>query len=217
MRRTFLVSRALILCCVLLLAAGCATSQKEPAVARPEGKLGVAGFSNPIYNWEMLAGYLDVEGQPVPKGTLKELNKVLIDTLGRHQVYDYVPPATVRQCEDVLVFEESGTPRISAWKYWLGVAKCMQLDYLLVPQVTYWRERVGSDAGVTTPASVTLELYLINVKQERMTRARYEETQQSLMENLFTAKKFASRGGRWVTALRLASDGLDVKLTELGL
>jgi len=216
MRRTLSTAGSLALCCLLLLAAGCA-SKSQPTAPRPEGKLGVAGFSNPIYNWEMLAGYLDVEGQPVPKGTKAELDKVLIDTLAKHQVFDYVNPVAVKQCEDVVVFEESGQPRLSAWKYWLGVAKCMQLDYLLVPQVTYWREREGSDAGVTTPASVALEFYLINVKQERMTRARYEETQQSLMENLLNAKKFASRGGKWVTAQRLASDGIDVKLTELGL
>lgn len=217
MRRTLLTAGSLALCCLLLLAAGCAPKSQSSGPARPEGKLGVAGFSNPIYNWEMLAGYLDVEGRPVPKGTLAELNKVLTDTLAKHQVFDYVTPSAVRQCEEVVVFDESGQPRISAWKYWLGVAKCMQLDYLLVPQVTYWREREGSDAGVTTPASVSLEFYLINVKQERMTRARYEETQQSLMENLLSAGKFASRGGKWVTALRLASDGIDVKLTELGL
>ena len=47
--------------------------------------------------------------------------------------------------------------------------------------------------------------------------ARYEETQVSLIENLFTARKFADRGGKWVTASRLASDGIEEKLTELGL
>ncbi len=103
-------------------------------------------------------------------------------------------------------------------KYWLGVAlSAHKADLLLVPQVTYWRERVGSTSGVTSPASVALDFYLIDAKNERLTRTRYEETQESLIENLFTAKKFADRGGQWVTATRLASDGIEEKLMELGL
>ncbi|WP_231856555.1 hypothetical protein [Pseudodesulfovibrio piezophilus] len=190
---------------------------RSAAVPRPEGKLAVAGFSNPVYNWQILAGYLAEEGHPVPDGTVETLDAVLVDTLARHQVFDYITPAAVKQCEDVVVFEESGLPKVSAWKYWLGVGKCIQADYLLVPQITYWRERVGSDAGVQTPASVALDFYLIDVKNERMTRSRYEETQESLLENLFTARKFAKRGGKWVTATRLASDGIEEKLMELGL
>ena len=67
------------------------------------------------------------------------------------------------------------------------------------------------------PASVALDFYLIDVKNERMIRSRYEETQESLIENLLTLQKFADRGGKWVTATRLASDGIEEKLMELGL
>ena len=216
MRRilTFLVLSAL--CASLLLTAGCG-GKRTAAVPRPEGKLAVAGFTNPIYNWQILAGYLDVEGKPVPDGTLEALDSVLLDTLHKHQVFDYIPPAAVKECEDVVVFEQSGLPKVSAWKYWLGVAKCIQADLLLVPQVTYWSERVGSTSGVEKPASVALDFYLIDARAERLTRVRYEETQESLMENLLTAKKFADRGGQWVTATRLASDGIQEKLMELGL
>lgn len=206
-----------VLCLALLLAAGCAGGKRSAAVPRPEGKLAVAGFTNPVYNWQILAGYLEEEGHPVPDGTIEALDAVLVDTLQRHQVFDYITPAAVQQCEEVVVFEESGLPKVSAWKYWLGVGKCIQADLLLVPQITHWRERVGSSGGVETPASVALEFYLIDVKNEKMTRARYEETQESLIENLLTARKFAARGGKWVTATRLASDGIEEKLMELGL
>lgn len=211
---SFLVLMAL--CLSLMLAAGCG-SKRTAAVPRPEGKLAVAGFTNPIYNWQLMAGYLDEEEHPVPDGTLQVLDQVLVDTLAKHQVFDYITPAAVKECEEVVVFEQSGLPKLSAWKYWLGVAKCIQADLLLVPQVTYWKERVGGENGVESPASVAIDFYLIDTRAERMTRARYEETQQSLMENLFTARKFADRGGKWVTATRLASDGIEEKLMELGL
>ncbi len=217
MKRIALVFGLVVLCLSLLAIAGCGPSKRTAAIPRPEGKLAVAGFTNPTHNWELLAGYLDEEGHPVPDGTLASLDLILLDTLQRHQVFDYITPLAVEQCEDVVVFEESGLPKVSAWKYWLGVGKCIQTDLLLVPQVTNWRERVGSTAGVEDPASVALDFYLIDVKNERMIRSRYEETQESLIENLLTLQKFADRGGKWVTATRLASDGIEEKLMELGL
>jgi len=216
MKRIFLFSGLAVLCLSLLMVAGCGT-KRTAAVPRPEGKLAVAGFTNPTYNWQVLAGYLEEEDNPVPDGTLAALDSLLIDTLQRHQVFDYITPAAVQQCEDVVVFEESGLPKVSAWKYWLGVGKCIQADLLLVPQITNWRERVGSTAGVESPASVALDFYLVDVKNERMIRSRYEETQEALIDNLLTAGKFADRGGKWVTATRLASDGIEEKLMELGL
>ncbi|MBI9078659.1 MAG: hypothetical protein JEY79_02845 [Pseudodesulfovibrio sp.] len=216
MKRIFLFSGLAVLCLSLFLVAGCGT-KRTAAVPRPEGKLAVAGFTNPVYNWQVLAGYLEEEGNPAPDGALTALDSILLDTLQRHQVFDYITPAAVKQCEEVVVFEESGLPKVSAWKYWLGVGKCIQADLLLVPQITNWNERVGSTAGVESPASVALDFYLIDVKNERMIRSRYEETQEALIDNLLTASKFAARGGKWVTATRLASDGIEEKLMELGL
>ncbi|AMK12339.1 hypothetical protein [Pseudodesulfovibrio indicus] len=217
MKRNAVFFEVAALCLSLLILAGCGKTTRTAAVPRPEGKLAVAGFTNPVYNWELLAGYLEQEGKPAPEGTMETLDMIVADTLHEHQVFDYITPDAVKQCQDVVVFEESGQPRVSAWKYWLGVGKCIQADYLLVPQLTTWRERVGSDGGVQTPASVAIDFYLIDIKAERMTRSRYEETQQGLLENLYNAKKFAARGGKWVTATRLAQDGIDEKLMELGL
>ncbi|BDQ38963.1 lipoprotein [Pseudodesulfovibrio nedwellii] len=216
MKRIALSFGLVVVCLSLLVLAGCGT-KRTAAVPRPEGKLAVAGFTNPVYNWELLAGYLDEEGHPAPDGTLETLNMVLADTLNKHQVFDYITPAAVKQCEDVVVFEDSGLPKLSAWKYWLGVGKCIQADFLLVPQLTTWVERDGSSAGVKRPATVAIDFYLIDIQQERMIRSRYEETQEALLDNLFTAGKFADRGGKWVTATRLASDGIEEKLMELGL
>ena len=217
MRRGILLAVTALCLMSMLLAAGCAPQQRTAAVPRPEGKLAVAGFTNPIYNWQLLAGYLDEEGRPAPDGAVQALDQILLDTLAEHQVFDYILPTAVHQCEEVVVFEQSGVPKKSAFKYWLGVGKCIQADLLLVPQVTHWRERVGSDSGVQSPASVAMEFYLIDVQNERITRTRFEETQVSLLENFFTARKFADRGGKWVTATRLASDGIKEKLMELGL
>lgn len=200
----------------LALAAGC--SKRAPNVERPTGKLAVATFTNPIYTWELLAGYIPVEeGQRVPPEVLAKLDTVLASALAEHGVTDYTPASVTKQCQEIVVMEESSMPRMSAWKYWKGVGKCMQVDYLLVPQLLHWDERVGSSAGVVKPASVVLDLFLINVKDGSLVRAHYDETQVALSENLLTADKFMDRGGKWVTAERLASDGIKENLLELGL
>ena len=216
MRRIIFYALIAAFCLSLLIMGGCGKS-RTAAVPRPEGTLGVAGFTNPIYNWQILAGYLQEEGNPAPDGTVETLDQLLLNTLHKHQVFDFVTPLAVEQCEKVVVFEEDGMPKVSAIKYWLEVGKCAQVDFLLVPQITYWRERVGGEGGVQTPAAIGLDFYLIDVKNEAIKRARYEEEQVSLLENLFTARKFADRDGKWVTASRLASEGIEEKLMELGL
>lgn len=202
---------------VLMLTAACSGKQ-TPAVERPVGKLAVASFTNPVYTWELLAGYIPVEeGRHVDEKVLRSLDGILSGALAEHGVTDYIPAASTRQCQEIVVMEQDSMPRMSAWKYWKGVGKCIQADYLLVPQVLRWDERVGSDAGVVEPASVVIDLFLIDVKQGTMVRAHYDETQVALSENLLTAKKFMERGGKWVTAERLAKDGISEKLLELGL
>lgn len=81
----------------------------------------------------------------------------------------------------------------------------MPADYLLVPQLLYWREREGNRFSVNNPASVTLELFLVDVRNERLAgRFHFEETQHSLSENILDADKFLSRGAKWIPALELA-------------
>ena len=89
---------------------------------------------------------------------------------------------------------------------------------ILVPQVTEWRELEGSGMGAETPASVTMDFYLIDVKRQQLVgRYHFEETQQNLTDNLLNINKFVNRGGKWVDALTLASEGMRQAVEELGL
>jgi hypothetical protein len=98
------------------------------------------------------------------------------------------------------------------------VGRCLDVDWLLVPQVTAWHEREGSDVSVRRPASVTLWLHLVDVRGESFgARYKFEETQQSLTENFLKAGKFIERGGKWVSAGELAREGVAAGLKELGL
>ena len=91
-------------------------------------------------------------------------------------------------------------------------------DFLLVPQVIDWHEREGSRAGVTRPAHVKVEFYLISAKHGTVAnRSVYEEEQTGLADNLLNMGDFFRRKGGWVTATELAEEGIRKAIKDFGL
>lgn len=201
---------AIVLCLGL---AACAPKPVTPQL-RPVGSIAVAAFSAPRHNWELIAGYLPEEGRAVKPEVLAALDAAMGQTLRAHGVGTASTPAAVRQCQEIVTFERSGKARESAWSYWLGVGRCLPADFLLVPQVLYWKELEGGG----NPASVVMDFYLIDVKGERLAaRYHYDETQKALSDNLLDFGKYVKRKGEWVSADTLAREGLEAGLRELGL
>ncbi|WP_028586495.1 hypothetical protein [Desulfocurvus vexinensis] len=208
-RNRFLVL-ALAALAVLALAAGC---RRAPApVEGPAGSLAVAGFHQPGSASELLGGYLPGGAVARPQD-LDALDEALRAALKRRPA---LGAEAVRQCAETVLAAESGSGR--AFEHWLAVGRCLDVDWLLIPQVTQWRERDGSEVSVREPAAVTLWLHLLDVRGESFAaRYKFEEAQQSLTENFLDAGKFLDRGGRWLTAGELASEGVAAGLKELGL
>ncbi len=212
-RTMFPILALLCVWALSLLATGCAPKPIAPQ-PRPLGSIAVAGFTAPKYNWELIAGYLPEEGKGVKPEILSRLDDALSQTLRAHGVKNTLTPAQTRQCQEIVVFERAGKSRESAWAYWLGVGRCLPADFILVPQVLYWKELVGGG----NPASVVLDLYLIDVRGERIvSRFHYDETQKALTDNLLDVGKFVKRGGEWVPAETLAKEGIEAGLREMGL
>ncbi|WP_320175959.1 hypothetical protein [Maridesulfovibrio sp.] len=212
----------LLILCVFALGAlsGCATKSDLVKLPRPSGKIAVAGFTNPVFNWELLAGYLPHEGKPIDKDILQKLDDKMVGVLSKHGVTAFARPAITRQCQEIEVFENLGGRREAAFAYWVKVGQCMSADYILVPQILFWQDLRGmqkADFNIQ-PASVIIDLYLIDVNNRRIIRRfHYDETQQTLMENVLEADTFFKRGGKWVTAMQLADEALETGLMELGL
>lgn len=212
-QRTIL--NVLAILCVLALSSmtGCAPKPIAPQ-PRPLGNIAVAAFTAPKYNWELLAGYLPEEGKGVKPEILARLDSTLDQTLRSHGVKVAATPAATRQCQEIVVFERAGKSRESAWAYWLSVGKCLPADFILVPQVLYWKELEGGG----NPASVVMDLFLLDVKAERVvTRYHFDETQKALSDNLLDMGKFVRRKGEWVSADALAKEGIEAGLREMGL
>ena len=95
----------------------------------------------------------------------------------------------------------------------------MKVDILIVPQVVDWTPREGGDIGAFQPAGVNMDFYTVrtNIEEPSISRFHFEETQESLSENLLHIKKWFERKGQWITATQLAQEGMRQAITELGL
>ena len=80
-----------------------------------------------------------------------------------------------------------------------------------------YEHRVGGQYGVKEPAAVTFDYRLYEVEDGRvLCHGRFDEEQQSVMENLLTLGKASSRGFSWITAEQLMREGLKEKLDQCG-
>ncbi len=89
-------------------------------------------------------------------------------------------------------------------------------DAIMVGRVERFRERVGDDWGVKSPASVAFVLDLIEVRRgDVIWSARFDETQKALSENIFGLGDIRQRGVRWLTAEQLMIDGVKKAVAQL--
>lgn len=100
-------------------------------------------------------------------------------------------------------------PGISYEDAALRVGEYLEADAVLVGNLFEYRERKGGELGVTTPASVAFGVRLLNAGTgEIIWEAYFTETQRPLLQNVFELDKFIKRGGKWITADRLAEEGV---------
>jgi hypothetical protein len=84
------------------------------------------------------------------------------------------------------------------------------LDAVLTGVITRYDDRRGSAIAVDHPASVAYEAFLISTRDgEILWRARFDETQKPLFDNLLLADRFLKGGGVWQTNDTLARIGLE--------
>lgn len=89
-------------------------------------------------------------------------------------------------------------------------------DIVVTGHLYRFSRRVGRTYAVQAPASVAFDVHLIQSETGRLLwSGHFDETQQSLSENLLTVETFLERGGQWVTAEQMARAGLDRVLKSL--
>lgn len=205
---------------LLLLAGGCsrkpASTADVPRLLSHQYKIAVAPFTQPRDASQLIMGQIPQPQGLAARDVLMAQDRQLRDVLytGTNRSYDFLP--RTRPLPDLKRFHSSARPQ--ALPLWVGYARKTAADILLIPQVLTWRERQGSAAGVTSPAHVRLEFFLLNIREGAvMGHSVYEVEQQGLTENLLNVGDFFKRQGKWVTAEELAREAMLKAVKDLNL
>lgn len=212
-----------ILCALLsllVLTGGCnrkpASTADVPRSLSHQYKIAVAPFTQPRDISQLIMGQLPQPQALAARDVLiaqdRQLRDVLYTTTKRS--YDFLP--RTRPLPDLKRFHTSERPQ--ALPLWVEYARKTSGDILFIPQVLTWRDRQGSAAGVTEPAHVRLEFFLLNIKEGNIIgHSVYEVEQQGLTENLLNVGDFFKRQGKWVTAEELAREAMIKAVKDLNL
>ncbi|MGD2271568.1 MAG: hypothetical protein PVI06_14290 [Desulfobacterales bacterium] len=95
----------------------------------------------------------------------------------------------------------------------MTAGRTAKTDMVLAGYIFRFKQRIGTQYSVQSPASVAFGLHLINTDLGvSLWEGHYDETQQSLSENLFGLPKFIKRKWKWITAEEMAISGLQKML-----
>ncbi len=95
------------------------------------------------------------------------------------------------------------------------LAKRFKTKLVVAGAVFEYKNREGSSIGVEKPAVVSFSLHLIEAKSGRILwEDKYYESQKALSEDITNIGKFLKRSGKWVTARRIAYDGMNKLLDD---
>lgn len=212
-----------ILCALLsllVLTGGCnrkpASTADVPRSLSHQYKIAVAPFTQPRDISQLIMGQLPQPQALAARDVLVAQDRQLRDVLytSTKRSYDFLP--RTRPLPDLKRLHTSERPQ--ALPLWGEYARKTSADILLIPQVLTWRDRQGSAAGVTEPAHVRLEFFLLNIKEGNIIgHSVYEVEQQGLTENLLNVGDFFKRQGKWVTADELAREAMTKAVKDLNL
>lgn len=215
-----LTNMALLALCLALFSLGCTrqprTTADIPRSLSPSYSIAVAPFTQPISTSQLIMGEIPKDQGRIAPEMLPSLDRALRDVLltetKRH--YTFVPRHM--PLPDKMRYHDSNQPQ--ALSAWAAFAKGLKTDLLLVPQVLNWHQREGSRAGVTRPAHVRVEFFLINAQQGTiLDRSVYDVEQTSLTSNLLEIGEFFKRQAGWATADELAREGMVKAIKDMTL
>jgi hypothetical protein len=100
--------------------------------------------------------------------------------------------------------------RLSEKDFFVEIGRALETDAVIAGNIYRFRERIGTQYSVDSPASVAFDIHLIRVADGHLLwRGHFNETQRSLFEDLFLIGTFLRRKARWITAQEMAMSGLE--------
>jgi hypothetical protein len=153
--------------------------------------------------------------EPVPPEVVREMTTELFERLKSRGDRAFIPPGQALGAYSRLASEDLGMALLPA-KMLQEIGKTLGADLVLAGFIFQWKERQGTDYAVSRPASVSFDLHLVRSKDGKVIwNGKFEKTQQPLSQNILDLKTFLEGKGRWMTASKLASLGLDRVLATM--
>lgn len=155
-----------------------------------------------------LSGKVFVSG-PVDPSASPFLTDKLMSSLRAKPQRDY-RMITVQELWDIQSELSDRGQDIPESTLMVETGRALEADAVLVGHIYRYIERVGGNLSVESPASVAFDLHLVRVSDGRVLWTGYfDETQKTLMEDMFDISSFFERDGKWVTAEQMSSAGLE--------
>ena len=138
------------------------------------------------------------------------LAKLVYSTLASYPNWQIVSENEVREIGET-VPDADQAARLKS------IGELVYADAVLVGRVQRFRERVGAEWGIKSPASVAFVLDLVDVRRgDIVWSARFDETQRSPAENIFVLGDIGQRGfPRWLNAEQLTQEGVKKAVAQL--
>jgi len=145
---------------------------------------------------------------PVTESATRILTDQVFILLEAQKDFELIPASQARGV--MLGLQAENNHRLSEPDLWIKTGRNLDADAVIVGHLYRFRERIGTQYSVEIPASVAFDIHLIDVKNGRLLwSGKFDETQQSLFEDLYQIGTFLRRRGRWITAKELAVSGLE--------
>jgi hypothetical protein len=150
--------------------------------------------------------------ETTPKAS-RELTRLLFQAVQDDQRFLIVPEGQCIGLLNSLLAEDIKSSKLHLIQ---SLGKELEVDAVLYTELFKFEDRIGGEYSAKKPASVAFTLQLIRVSDgATLWRNTFEETQQSLTENILKARLYKKRGLRWLTAAELADYGLNQAIDEL--
>lgn len=199
MRRTLIISALILLAASACIPAPVAVDGTQ--IETHNKKIAIMPFGLEKDNTELQvpAGYLQSFNHHMHKALFESLDSTLI--------------VDINKSYEVLRKVESYDNNLTEFSKGSGA------DLVLTGFISHYKERVGGELGVESPASVSFLARLYDGRNGRLVwQYFYTEQQSPLFENIAEVGKFFKRKGKWVNAWELSEEGIKItaeKIKEL--
>jgi len=217
--RRYLIFTNLVLAFLMILAAGCShknrRDSKSTASIPAINKLVVVGFQpliaqgqQPDVVHDSLTGSVYV-AEPVSRENSEALTRMLFEKIVKKKNFELISPGQSEGAYNSILQADKGV-NMSKSQVLQKVGSSFGGDAVLAGYLYRWRQRVGTDYGVRSAASVAFDLWILDPRDGSILwRSKFDKTQQSLSENLLEAPSLLKAGFRWLTVEEYADLGLE--------